>query len=518
MSFSQSNLTTGNFTKVALSGTKGIAIEGSTNSSLYYSTDSGSTWTLSLSGGNSINTISLSGNNGIAGGISFINDPVIYYTSDGGLNWTATTSLFTPPLTTVSNVLVSISGSNAIAGLTSLSGPNDCAAYYSGDGGVTWTLGFSLTTGGNESINNVAVDGNTMIVVTSEGISTVIRNSTDSGVTWNSVLTLASSFNPSLSLSGANAILVGQSIIGAQGFLRYSSDNGTTWNTPTTTPTLTNNYPKKVSISGSVGMAGGINNTTFTSFIWYTTDGGANWTASSQSLANSSTFTSMSVSGNNGLASINDSSTVGYLYYSTDQGSTWTLANSLTATTINSAALSGNQGISGTSAGIYYTTSPLCYEENTLILVSENEEEVYKKVSELKVGDLVKTYKQGYKKINLLRSFSYKPLDRNNELNLLYKHKENGVILTAGHSILVDELTEQEKLNNIKYSFSQTIEDKKLLLACSSDKFEKIDDDQEYHLYHFSLESDEPKAHFGVYINDGILSESCSEEALLRMF
>ena len=94
----------------------------------------------------------------------------------------------------------------------------------------------------------------------------------------------------------------------------------------------------------------------------------------------------------------------------------------------------------------------------------------------------------------------------------------NGVATSAGHSILVDELTEQEEVNNLKYGFSQTIEDKRLLLACFSDKFEKIDDDLVYHLYHFSLESDDPKAHYGVYINDGLLSESCSEEALLRMF
>lgn len=163
--------------------------------------------------------------------------------------------------------------------------------------------------------------------------------------------------------------------------------------------------------------------------------------------------------------------------------------------------------------------SMICYEANTLILILENEEEVYKKVSELKVGDLVKTYKQGYKKIKLFRSFKYKPLDINNDLNLLYKHKENGVVVTGGHSILVDELTEQEKVNNLKhYGFNQTIEDKKLLLACSSDKFEKIDDyREEYNLCHFSLESDNPKEHFGVYITDGILSESCPEETLLKM-
>ena len=35
-------------------------------------------------------------------------------------------------------------------------------------------------------------------------------------------------------------------------------------------------------------------------------------------------------------------------------------------------------------------------------------------------------------------------------------------------------------------NFNYTIEDKKLLLACSSDKFERIADDLEYELYHLA--------------------------------
>jgi hypothetical protein len=94
--------------------------------------------------------------------------------------------------------------------------------------------------------------------------------------------------------------------------------------------------------------------------------------------------------------------------------------------------------------------------------------------------------------------------------------KENGIIVTAGHSLLVDELTEQEELIHSKYGFSQTIDNKKLLLALASDKFEKIDDDEEYELYHFVLENDDIYGHYGVYINDGILSESTSEAAIVH--
>ena len=87
--------------------------------------------------------------------------------------------------------------------------------------------------------------------------------------------------------------------------------------------------------------------------------------------------------------------------------------------------------------------------------------------------------------------------------------KDHDVILTGGHSILVDELTEEEDKHNKLYKFKRSIHDKKFLLACSSNKFEKIEDDNEYELFHFVLESADYYANYGVYITDGILSESC---------
>ena len=46
-----------------------------------------------------------------------------------------------------------------------------------------------------------------------------------------------------------------------------------------------------------------------------------------------------------------------------------------------------------------------------------------KQFETLKVGDLVKTYKNGYKKINIMKSFNYKCLDKSNQLCNLYKMK-----------------------------------------------------------------------------------------------
>ena len=96
----------------------------------------------------------------------------------------------------------------------------------------------------------------------------------------------------------------------------------------------------------------------------------------------------------------------------------------------------------------------------------------------------------------------------------LYKMKDHDVIVTGKHGILVDEVTTEE-LDNIKNSRTKIryIDDKKVLPACASDKFEKITDDIDFELWHFVLENEDIYKNYGIYINDGILSESCSEAA-----
>jgi hypothetical protein len=97
----------------------------------------------------------------------------------------------------------------------------------------------------------------------------------------------------------------------------------------------------------------------------------------------------------------------------------------------------------------------------------------------------------------------------------LYKMKDRDVIVTGRHGILVDELTEEEIAKTKKCGTKiRYIEDKTVLPACASDKFERIISDQEYELWHFALESDDIHKNYGVYINDGILSESCSEAVI----
>jgi hypothetical protein len=91
----------------------------------------------------------------------------------------------------------------------------------------------------------------------------------------------------------------------------------------------------------------------------------------------------VALSGSIGAATSSDWTSTGSgtgIYYSKNSGVTW-LGTGVTSGAFNSLSLSGSRAIAGgsTNNGLYYASSPLCYGKNTLILILENEVEVYKK-------------------------------------------------------------------------------------------------------------------------------------------
>jgi hypothetical protein len=95
--------------------------------------------------------------------------------------------------------------------------------------------------------------------------------------------------------------------------------------------------------------------------------------------------------------------------------------------------------------------------------------------------------------------------------------KDHDVIVTGKHGFLFDELTNEEIANVKKCGLTvRYIDDKAVLPACASDKFERLISDLDFDLWHFALENDDIYKNYGIYINDGILSESCSEAAIRK--
>ena len=166
-----------------------------------------------------------------------------------------------------------------------------------------------------------------------------------------------------------------------------------------------------------------------------------------------------------------------------------------------------------------------CFNHDTKILcLNEFGQEQYIPVQDLRKGALVKTYLHGYRKIDLIGKGTF---INNKDLwdNCMYKMEktnENGLledlILTGGHSILVNGITLEEKENLKRLGltdFQQKIDDKDLSLACASPKFKKLENKDTYTFYHFALESEDSDQHFGVWSN-GILSESIQKSYFLK--
>ena len=164
---------------------------------------------------------------------------------------------------------------------------------------------------------------------------------------------------------------------------------------------------------------------------------------------------------------------------------------------------------------------PSCFNEGTQILCLNKElKDEYVKIEELRKGDLVKCYKGGYRRIDMIGKGSMIN-NRDNWKSCMYKMsktEENGLIedliVTGGHSILVDELGEYKEGNEEGFGCKSAImiDDKYLLLASVSPSFEKVEDSNVYTYYHFVVENDgDDSKSYGVWGN-GVLTESMSKE------
>ncbi len=161
------------------------------------------------------------------------------------------------------------------------------------------------------------------------------------------------------------------------------------------------------------------------------------------------------------------------------------------------------------------TTTPCCFSEGTNILsLTAQLKEEYRLVQDLMIGDFVKTYLHGYRKVSRVISgnFVNNPKDEgvSNCMYKMLKTEDNGLIedltLTRNHGVLVDKLTENEEKKVDKNNLS-VIDNLLSIITADSDKFEKVLDTNVYKYYHFSLDGDgDEDRRFGVWAN-GILVE-----------
>lgn len=177
--------------------------------------------------------------------------------------------------------------------------------------------------------------------------------------------------------------------------------------------------------------------------------------------------------------------------------------------------------LSGTQFVDYYYLYPAvpCFLEGSKILCIEDNKEVWKPIEEMRKGTLVKTSRDGYKKVELIAKGPFSNPDTEERIeNRLYKcpkgvYKEltDDLILTGCHSILVDTITEEERQKTIKSLGRIFITDRKYrLMACIDKRAQPYGKKGTFTIWHFALENADEKMNYGVYANGGLLVETCS--------
>lgn len=493
MSWSNSSLTTDSFPSIALSGS--IAVCGGEELDAYYSNNAGQTW----SNANDIdgyNVFALSNLNGVAGLNTTGEPPSVMYTTNGGANWSFSN------LSGSVNALA-ISSLNAVA---SMAGDG---LYYSTNGGQTWTQS-NIT---SDDYGCLFMVPSSSIVLAGGSSSNGVLYSTNGGQTWTQS-SMTSEIVSSLAVSGVNAV-AGTTSSG----LFYSSDSGVTW---TASSIIYGDWPhvgiddQNRAIAASTSFPG----------IYYSTDAGATWTLSNLT---SGTF---SVSMNNSGAIAAAIADAAGIYYTVDGGQTWTASNFATSTYFN-AILSGGNAIASFADGngMAYSSGPLCFHRNVRLLcdAGPGRRRVYRPIYQLKVGDKVWTHGHGAVRIKHIASAELICGLFSDDATHLYRHKKTGAMITGAHRLLVppDEMPpaiadEQKR----RYGLDQRVDDLAMWMTCLHPDFEKVDTQTTFgskhpkqQLFHLVLEHDnEPTRHYGVYMNGGVLAETCDEAGFQRMY
>lgn len=178
------------------------------------------------------------------------------------------------------------------------------------------------------------------------------------------------------------------------------------------------------------------------------------------------------------------------------------------------------------SSGYNYTvytlnvTNLICFLKGTTILCGNGE---YRKIEDLKQGDLVKTYLHGNVQVDKVRHTSIHHSQNSHKRDQLFVYrKENNsfltddLVLTGGHSVLVDALTEKELKDLIQFheNVIYTTDDKIRLLSCIDQRavpYEKEESDEI--IYHLSLDHTDPDKNYGIWAN-GMLAETCQQSVI----
>jgi hypothetical protein len=170
-------------------------------------------------------------------------------------------------------------------------------------------------------------------------------------------------------------------------------------------------------------------------------------------------------------------------------------------------------------------TNVPCFKEDSKILIFESGYEVYKKIQDLRIGDLVKTVNNGYIPVIIIGTTKlYNSGNNLRGVNRLYKCSKSNypeitedLFITGYHSILVDNLSDKEREELIELVGKIYITDNKYrLLTCLDSRAKPYEEEGLFNIYHIALENNDYYMNYGIYAN-GLLVETSSKRNLKEL-
>ena len=198
----------------------------------------------------------------------------------------------------------------------------------------------------------------------------------------------------------------------------------------------------------------------------------------------------------------------------------WKIASNSTGTSAINGVYRNGDLLNSTDNGYYmlYPSAP-CFLVGTTVLCAVDGNEKYIPIELLEEGMLVKTSLDGYKPVVLVgKGTIQNPGNDERTENRLYKcsrtkypQLKDDLYITGSHSILEFPITEKQKKDTIKHLGKLFVTDRKYrLMACVDERSEPWNSEGTYTIYHFALEHPDEKMNYGVYVNGGLLVETCS--------
>ena len=163
-----------------------------------------------------------------------------------------------------------------------------------------------------------------------------------------------------------------------------------------------------------------------------------------------------------------------------------------------------------------------CFKDDTKILTDKG----YVLIKNLRKGDLVKTFKDGYKAIDMIGFREINHVMSSERIkDQLYKCSQinfpdvfEDLIITGSHCILVDNFKDEiQKAKTIEINAKIYVTDNKYRLpSCVSEKTSIYEIPGMYTVYHIALENNNYVMNYGVFAN-GLLVETCSKMYLKEL-